>query len=210
MAQFGSNNGGGKPPAKKSAGLPRVTEPRCHVCQSEWRTEIERSIMLTHSYASIADKFESLGIQGITRKGIATHAKRHMTIEQEAVRKIVEDEARNWAENVEEHKGFLLGQKALLETGLMKAWEKMLSGDMDVAWKDVILILERIDRLEARREDAKGEAAYNELQMFMDAVKEVVPEDQWFAIGQAYQKKIDSSQPKSLEQMISIPGEVIE
>lgn len=198
--------GGGTPATQPKNLIARHTEPRCKVCQSPYRDDIDRAILQAQSYSSIANHYMQLGVVDTDlRKSIANHAQKHMTMEQAAVREMVEEHAKKMYNDIEVAKGFLLTEEAILETGLAKFWEMMLSGEMQWAPKDAILFLERADKLKERMVDKKGKEQQEVFELFMEVVSKVVPEDDWHKIGDEFRARMEARKPKSLEQLVQLP-----
>src|SRR3982751_6791474 len=71
-----------------------VVEPRCKVCKSEHRHQMENLMMAGRSLSSIAKFFEQLG-DDVNRKNLATHRDNHMALEKAGIATAI---AQRWRE----------------------------------------------------------------------------------------------------------------
>src|SRR4051812_9608222 len=115
----------GKPPRRGNNlpaqtpldGIPRVTEPRCHVCTSPDRDKVERLIAHGTSASEIGRLFT------IDRRSVSNHTKEHLDWENAAIRKIIEDEAHAAEIDLEEGVKGVLSRRVYLQVALKKALE---------------------------------------------------------------------------------------
>lgn len=173
----GSGNGNGKPPAKKDT-APGVVEPRCHVCKSKYRKAIDRMVAMGTSYAEISRIF-STEEESVDRRSIANHAEKHLNYEEAAIRRIVEQEAQEASQNIEEGIQGALTRRVYLNVGLQKALEGLLSGESIVEPKDAIAIIQLLDKLDGQSEGAALEEMRVQFQAFVQAIRELLPPDKW-------------------------------
>lgn len=144
---------GGAPPSRAPAaprGRLQINEPRCSICKSEHRNDVDRYLALGLSQAEVCRFFEAYDGTVFTRKAISVHTRKHLALHTHAVRSILEDEAREIVGNIDDVKGFLITKKATLKIGLQKAFESMMSGETLVE-PDVMLKI--IDKLESWERD---------------------------------------------------------
>ena len=172
-----NGNGKGNSPAKRDP-APGVVEPRCHVCKSKYRKAIDRMIAMGTSYVEISRIFSNEE-DTIDRRSIANHADKHLNYEEAAIRRIVEQEAQEAQQNIEEGIQGALTRRVYLNVGLQKALEALLSGDAMVEPKDAIAIIQLLDKLDNQSEGAALEEMRVQFQAFVQAIRELLPPEKW-------------------------------
>jgi len=170
----------GKAPVKRAA-APGITESRCHVCKSQYRKAIDRMIAMGTSYVEISRIFSNEE-ETMDRRSIANHAEKHLNYEEAAIRRIVEQEAQEAQQNVEDGIQGALTRRVYLNVGLQKALEALLTGEAMVEPKDAIAIIQLLDKLDSQSEGAALEEMRVQFQAFVQAIRELLPPDKWQAI----------------------------
>jgi hypothetical protein len=96
-----------------------------------------------------------------------------------ALRNVMEKRAREALINVEESEGYIMTKLGMLESMLHKVWERI--SDDTIEWKpgDVIQIMQYIEKLEAQQRNIALDEIMLEARAFSDAVKSIVPQNQW-------------------------------
>lgn len=202
MPRWDGNKGdGGNAPAGPKP-PPQVVDKRCQVCTSQYRKDMERLIVLSLSYSEIARYFEALG-ETITRKSLSNHHAKHMWVETAAIRSLIEDRAREALKDVEEHKGFLLEKRGLLEVMLQQGYHSIMSGNTQVEPKDLLAVVEKLERMEAAQEAVAVDELLKDFNDFADAVKALVPEDMWAKIFEQYELNVKARKGQTLEAMMA-------
>lgn len=205
MANFNANNPNPHLPVPFVGWQPSapVSDPRCHVCASRYRNQIDREILMGHGYATIARRYqEDYGDDSITRRSVMNHAKRHTTLEEAALRKIIEDRYAEDDANVEEAVGILLGQKSMLESLAYKGYKSAISGETKVEVKDWLTIMNELKSLMMSETDIEKEELRRDFQFFLEAVMEITPTDEYEKIAERFNEKRDGMRPKTLAQLI--------
>ena len=218
MAKFSDNskdggkNGGGKPPAKREEFL-EVTEPRCSVCQSAYRRDIDRLLALGFSGGRIAEFFERMG-ENFTRKAIWNHGRKHMTLHTSAVRGIIEDKARKQFEDIDEVKGFLLTKESLVEIATHQGFLAMMQEKMDWTPKDLLAWMEKMEAMEREQYDESLHALQMQFDALVQAVKSMVPTDLWPKIYERWDVLLEVQTPRMPQltegEIIVFPDEIEE
>ena len=185
MAEFPKAPRGGDDDRKSGrAKLParpeviEIVEPRCKVCKSKYRHQMEEMLLRGMSYTSIGRFFEQMG-EDVNRKNLASHKDNHMNLANAALRNVMEKRAREALINVEEAEGYIMTKLGMLESMLHKVWERI--NDDTIEWRpaDVIQIMQYIEKLEAQQRNFALDEIMLEARCFSDAVKAVVPQAQW-------------------------------
>ena len=191
MAEFPNKGDGEKRRAKTKlpvkAELIEISEPRCKVCKSPHRHQMEELLVRGMSYTSIGKFFETLG-EDVNRKNLASHKENHMNLADAALRNVIEKHAKEVFVNMEETEGFIMTKLGMLESMLVKVWARI--SDDDIEWKpaDVIQIMQYIEKLEGQRQGIALDEFKIEARAFSDAVKAVVPQVLWQDIVDKYEE----------------------
>jgi hypothetical protein len=178
MPKFNAPHGGPRVPKKKTqkGGIPLIMEPRCKVCQSPHRHLVDQLLVAGHSYSEIERQFE---FAKLPRRSISSHSEKHLGYEEAAIREVIEKEALAAQRNYEEGKTRLVTNNAYLEVAKQKAYDSLIKDDVLVEPKDAVKIIEQLERLQERNQVVALDELRVQLQMFIQAVKEVVPKTSW-------------------------------
>lgn len=213
MANFPKNNDGGgggeNLPTLPNGGAKEISEPRCKVCTSVHRRDIDRYLVMGMSCAEIARYYEAIG-EMFTRKSVWTHSKKHLTLHNKAIRNIIEKKAEEALMDVEDTTDLLLTKRAILDIMLQKGYESVLSGISVVEPKDLISVIDKIDKMETEEQSIAVDEMVRDFKAFADAVKTFVSEDSWIQIYERYEQnlKMDKLQPKALRAGSDLPEDV--
>lgn len=171
--------------AQERAIAPPITvEPRCRVCTSEYRVHIERQIIKgLASYQMIADEIppDKEG-RMIDRRSIKNHYLKHMPIEQQAQRALLEEEADLMRQNYEEGVKGALTDRGMLRVLVRKAYQDAMDNSTVVEPKDLIQMIKLQNEMEAKSSDSKTEELEISLRIFTMAIQNVVPQELVIAI----------------------------
>jgi hypothetical protein len=92
---------------------------------------------------------------------------------------VIEKEALAAQRNYEEGKTRLVTNNAYLEVAKQKAYDSLIKDDVMVEPKDAVKIIEQLEKLQERNQSVALDELRVQLQMFIQAVKEVVPKTSW-------------------------------
>lgn len=195
MAKFGQGHqevGGDKLPARrgdksiKQSGvgffsLPPVyehNEPRCKVCQSPFRREIDSALASGWSQAAVIKHYNAaLGEDYFTRGNMSRHKARHLSVRDAAVRNIIEERARALSMDVDKVEGFILTRQATLDMIIQTGLEQLRQGITESAPKDIIAAIQMLEKMEQDFATNAVEEMTQQYKAFADAVQEIVPEE---------------------------------
>lgn len=161
-----------------------IIEPRCKVCQSPKRSEVDKLLARFIPYTEIARIFDD---EQFERRSISNHAQKHLGWEEAAIRQIVEEDAKTMRENAEEGITNALRRRLYLNVGVQKAYEAMMSGDVMIEPKDAVNMIMLASKLDSEHSEAALEELQAQFSAFMQAVKEVVPAEYWTTVVQKTQ-----------------------
>ena len=145
---------------------PIVTEKRCHVCMSDHRAFIELQLTKGRSYRAISESVPN----GPSRKSISEHYKRHMALDDAAIRAILEEEASAIGQNFAEGVRGAITMRGMLSVLIQKGYEDALSGITTVEPKDLIQMAKLANDLN----EGSGTAAVEEARLAISVFKEAI------------------------------------
>lgn len=166
-------------PLRIKSDLPEIHIAQCKVCTCDYRHAIERQIAMGTSYREIERIFGDT----ISRKSIANHAKLHLSYEQAAIAKIIEQQGVAAQQNHEDGVSGRLLMYSYLSVGIKRAFTDLVEGNAHVPAPVAIQMIQMMDKFD---HDAQGTAILElelQFQAFMEAVKRTVPHDMWDAIS---------------------------
>lgn len=191
-----------EPPYKLRPG--QIFESRCHVCSSPARNIIEQQMAAGVPDAHIAQNLENAGIAGVTRKSVGTHRRKHFTLADDAVRRIVERRAREVIENIDDTEEMLLTTKGILESMAHLGMKALLSGESKIEARDLITVLDKIESVRKAEQGAGLDEMMKDYQAFAQAVKHIVPEDMWNEIDKEFDRILEGQKGLSLDRLIDM------
>lgn len=180
MARFGSqqgsggsNNGGG---AVVTYPVEEIVEPRCSICKSRFRRTMDQLLVMGVPFSEISRQFES---EGITRRALSNHKRKHLSVEQAAIRQVIEEKARQIGEDVDNTKRSLLTRKGYMEVAMMKSYQGILDGTIIPEPRDVVHMISLMEKMEKDSSAAQVDEMMRDFNAFTQAVKEVVGQDKY-------------------------------
>lgn len=170
--------------ANVKANIPDIIqEPRCRVCQSPHRHYIDGLLAKGYNYSAIAKQVPSSGGRKLDRRSVGRHAKNHMDVESGAIRELLEHEAEQAGQNFVEGVRGAITHRGILEVTLRKAYERIMNGETEVEARDLIQIVTTLQKLDQDTGTVQVDQMRAELNAFLQAIREVVPEDYWPTIA---------------------------
>lgn len=181
------SDNGNKPDEKKEDDLPTlveqiptIIEPRCKVCQSDFRDVIDRLIVTGISDTKLAQQFAGKDASlkssvGAVRKSIERHRKRHLNVRDSALRRILEKRAAEAGILVDRYEDQLVDTTALLEQMIAKGQEQITDPKARIKYQDVIKAAEMLRDQRLQEASEQMEVYARQVRAISQAVKELVP-----------------------------------
>lgn len=160
----------------QTGGVPLIIEPKCKVCQSPHRQVIDQMLVAGLTYSEIERQFE---FAGIPRRSISSHKDKHLGYEEAGLREIIEREALAAQRNYDEGVSRVVTKNAYLEVALQKAYDALIKDLTVVEPKDAVKVIEMLQKLQEQNQAVALDELRMQLQMFIQAVKEIVEKDRW-------------------------------
>jgi hypothetical protein len=158
---------------------PRIVEPKCRVCQSEYRDYIEKALVEMHSYENIAEKVPPLkNGKTVDRRSISNHYKKHMDLERQGIRAELEEEARVLQQNVDTGTLGARTDRGMLKVMASKAFKDIIKGVTTVEPKDLISIIKLLNELNSNAAGTRAEENEIALRTFVRSIQVVCTPEQ--------------------------------
>lgn len=174
-----------KPEGKKKAEIEKKPEPmqsityhepRCSVCNSQFRKPIDRMIALGTSYSEISRIYEEANID---RRAISNHAKKHLNYEEAAIRQIIARETEEAQANIEEGVTGAIARRVYIDVAIQKGFEALLNNDVPVEVKDVATLIQLKEKMDSHTEGAALDEVKTQFNAFVQAIREIAPPEMW-------------------------------
>jgi len=163
---------------KKSEVMPSISyhEPRCSVCNSQFRKPIDRMIALGTNYSEISRIYEEANID---RRSISNHAKKHLNYEEAAIRQIIAKETEEAQSNIEEGVSGAIARRVYIDVAIQKGFEALLNNDVPVEVKDVATLIQLKEKMDSHTEGAALDEVKTQFNAFVQAIREIAPPEMW-------------------------------
>ncbi len=178
-----------------------IIGPRCKVCQSEHRREIDIMLATGWPQASVVRHWNGyLGRDYFTRKNISWHAQRHLSDADPAIRRLVERCAARSARLLECNSAPRSSKapSPLAEAAAVIArsgFAATIAGLVVPEPKEMLAALKLLGEFEAETFTREKNEMEREMRAFVRAVKAVVPEELQTQIFAEYERRLDESAP---------------
>lgn len=188
-----------------------IVNPRCKVCKSPNRREIDMCLATGWSQAAVIRHFNQLEDIPFNKANMSVHASKHLRSSDAAVRRIWEDRARQFGIDVDSIENFILTIDGARDAIIYRGMELVQKGNLDLKGKDLLEAL-RDKETSQKSQDAVGiEVVTQQFKDLIASIKEVVDAgvaEQIFASFEATQKRREAEQ--NLPLRISPPLELVQ
>jgi hypothetical protein len=161
---------------------PLRSEPTCGVCQSPYRFEIERALVLGESYGAILESMADRQPVPPSRAVLIAHVKNmHMPLPQATQRKLIEKRAADLGKDIEEATESLLDYASVNETIIKKGFERLQDGDIRPSMGDLLKALTLQAQIEAATPSGHldTEAWQAALMEYFKIARRMMPPELW-------------------------------
>lgn len=167
---------------------PQIWEPRCHICNSKFRALVDmlaaqgyRPSVIVR-YLKEVDEDSAKKTDLAVNRSVSRHIKNHLNYEQDAIRKLVEEKAREAGIFADEAKATLITKGAVVERMIQKGWKQLSDEDSRVPYEFVLKAIEIQETMEKQTASLMVDQLTRQLQAIIQAVKEKAPEQIWSSI----------------------------
>jgi hypothetical protein len=163
-----------------------IVEPRCKVCRSPHRSEIDALLAAGHSQVDVRRRANTLaGRDHFTANNISTHLRRHLNEADPLVRRLLETRLeRQQADKRRRHEQAV----AVVEAGL----EAIEAEVTDVTPRDLLRTIQLLEDIEANRSGSDDDLAEMRMEFdaFMEAVQAVIPDEDWQRLLEVFERRL--------------------
>lgn len=166
---------------KKGDDLERVVQaeivnPRCKICQSPHRREIDMCLATGWSQAAVIRHFNQLHEIPFNNANMSVHARKHLRSSDAAVRRIWEARAREIGLDVDSVENFLLTIDGARDAIIYRGLELVQAGSLKLEGKDVLTALKDKEQSQKNQSEVAVQVLEQQFREFMNAVSDVVDE----------------------------------
>lgn len=192
MASFKRNNNKGAGDGNLPA-LPthEIVEPRCSICKSRFRRTIDQLLTMGVPFAEVARQFEE---EGIERRSLSNHKKRHLNIEHAAIRQVIEEKARQMGEDIDNGRRLLLTRKGYMEVAMMKSFQAIVDGTLTPEPRDVVHMIALMEKMEKDTTASQVDEMLRDFNAFTQAVQANVPKELYAKILEEFKNNLTIEQ----------------
>lgn len=211
------------PPSKRKKTVDKqppfaVTVALCKVCRLPltMRREVEAAMAsgwaqrdIVSHWNDILANFEDYGPNYLKQSSVSTHARRHLSVTQASIRRIIEKKALEFGEDVEAISDFMLTKEAVLEAIMTTGLQDIAKGLSHVEPRELIEALKLKYQLDNQSEGIAQDELYRQFFAFQDAVKQIVSPEQRELIAAQFEKNLQTTAPRALPASVKVPSTVI-
>lgn len=151
-----------------------------HNCIHTSRDFIEMMLVRGQSYKGIADRVNPK----VDRRSVSHHYKNHMDLQDMAIRRIIEEEAKLQGKDQEEGVNDIITKRSVLEVALRKGYEDILNGVTTVEPRDLIQITKLLAEMDTDQYHVGMDEMRSQVAIFIRAIKDICDLDVQSAIAQ--------------------------
>ncbi len=195
--------------------LPVMTEPRCNICKSSVRTEVDKLIVMGHGPSSIAKQIKGQdehlnGSLETLRKSVERHGKKHLNIEEEAIRRTIEARARERGILVDYAEEKLVTTKAVLDLVVAKGIEQVTEPGARVKYQDILKAVELLEEYESNSFAAELEQLQRQMWAIREAVRRVCPPELFEELARVVKELYEGTDPFAVVEVIDVKPKELE
>lgn len=166
---------------------PYKSSPRCKVCQSPSRMEIEEGILTGRTYAAILRSLPTDltdGEDGISKTSMANHAKEHMPLDAIVSRAVIEQRVADRGRSLDDPTGTLIDHHIMATEIVRQAGERMLRGELKVGIEHALAAMKMLYDEEARVQADVDESASEAMMLSLfTSLRQILPPDTMRALS---------------------------
>ena len=173
-----------------------VASPRCKVCTFPERRLIDNMLALGWTRAEVRRHWNDVieaqtgEVEYFKKSSVENHALKHLSIQDSAVRRILERRAELEGIDVEMIEGFIMTKTGVAEVLVHKGLEALQRGDTQVEPKEIIGAIDTLIKLEEKRSVVAEEVMLREIRAFMRAVERNVDPELFEKIREDYRAEL--------------------
>jgi len=158
---------------------PLRSEPKCKVCQSPYRLEIERSLIKSYGPTAVYRSLPPQAQSDLTVRNISDHARLHLPVDQTIRQAAMEARARELGTTFEDAEGALVDHIVFAKVGLQRVYERMASGEIEPSVTDGIAFAQMLLKIDEKAgEGIDQEMMARGFMVYVRAMQQVCTPDQ--------------------------------
>lgn len=184
MAKFKRPEGGGGGGKRKEGSIvagngkhQKIIEGRCNTCKHEERDRIDYMLAMRTPYSEIHRLYPVL-----SEKSIEGHAKKHLSFEDEGIKRIIEHEAGLARENLADGLHGVFMRRTVLDMAIKRLVDGIASGEVALEAKDLPKLVEIREKMDADTSATQVEQYELQFNAFKSAMEEICPPEILFQI----------------------------
>lgn len=195
--------------APHTPGVPAINHPRCKVCQSTYRREIDMLLVSGWAQTDVAKHFNQIiGEEFFSKMNISRHARFHLDARDAAVRRIIEKRAIQQLGDIDEIEGMITTKMGAVEVLIQRAMEQMNAGVMELKGGDMLDAIKLLDTMESEWKETALDELTNEFKAFAAIVKEEVGEERFKAIFERWENQMEHKERKAIMPLETAKDEI--
>lgn len=158
-------------------------------------------MMLTSGWSQtdIKNHFnELIGEEHFSNVNISRHKRNHLSVQDAAVRRIIEARARQFGMDVDTAEGMIMTKAGAVDTIIHRGLEAINTGAVEFRAGEVLQAIQLLDKMEAEWKDTAIDEIMAEFKAFTTAVKEFVGEAQYETIFNRFEEILDGKRHPAL------------
>jgi hypothetical protein len=163
---------------------PMKHNTQCHVCNSDYRTDVEDALLRGRTYRAIENGLPE--DCSLSARNIGDHVRnKHLPMDLIARTSLIEERAREMGHGIEEYQGNVIDQITLARTIITGTVERINTGEMDWSVADALkaaALLEQHDMVSGTSMD--HEAIFMAFRRILEAASRVSSPEQMRAMGE--------------------------
>jgi hypothetical protein len=181
--------------------LHEISDPRCKVCKSPFRREIDAMLATGWSGEKVRRYVNNiLGNEYFNPQNISNHRRKHLTLKDDAVREIMEERFRAAGHDLESVVGLITTTEGIVGTVAQIGLQNVVRGTAHVDAPTLLQALQLIEKLKEGYEDESAVELEREMKAFIKAVKTVV--QAW--IGQPVEERMYTDIVDEFQRLLGI------
>lgn len=178
--------------------LPIITEPRCNICKSSMRSLIDQLIVSGYSPMAIARQVHGTELKGsidAIRKSVERHSDRHLNVREEALKRIIDNRAKERGILIDATEERLVTSEAVLDMIVSKGLEQIVDPAARVKYQDILKAVELQKSYESDSVAQQLDILQRQMWAIREAVKKVCPPELWQELVQTAMDLFSGADP---------------
>ena len=139
---------------------------------------------------TISRSMEQIG-EKLSPHSMSNHVRKHMTMHDAAVRRMLEKQAEKQFENIEQVADNLLTNRAMLEVMRQKAFKAIVDDSVRIEPETALKIIDKLAADDAKLHAERVDEMVMEMNILTKTMKQIVPESMWKKIAEQFRLNLE-------------------